>query len=110
MADPTPKEIFETKIADGLKADPGRAKAINAVYQFNVTGPNGGTWTVDLRAASPGVKSGAAEKANCTITVADTDFINLVTGKANGQTLFMSGKIKIAGDMGLAMKLTQVLK
>ena len=39
----------------------------------------------------------------------DADFLNIVNGKLNPQMAFMSGKLKIQGDMGLAMKLAQIL-
>ena len=106
MADTNPAQIFEG-IGNRLKANPEKAKAINAVYQFNITGDQGGTWTVDC--ANAEAKSGAATNPGCTITMGDKDFIDLVQGKLNGQMAFMSGKLKVAGNMALAMKLQQVL-
>ncbi|KAG9471693.1 hypothetical protein GDO78_013674 [Eleutherodactylus coqui] len=47
----------------------------------------------------------ADKKADCTITMADADLLALMTGKINPQTAFFQGKLKIAGNMGLAMKL-----
>jgi len=105
----TVKEIFETRIPDGIKEDPAKAKSINAIYQFNVSGEGGGNWYVDLKSDPPGVKEGTSDAAQCTITVGDADFVDIVTGKLNAQMAFMSGKIKIAGDMSLAMKLGSVL-
>lgn len=109
MSELTPKAIFEEKIPEGIKKDPSKAKNVGAVYQFDITGQNGGTWTVDLKAEPPQVRSGTAEQPGCTITMVDNDFVDLVTGKLNGQMAFMSGKIKIKGNMGLAMKLNQVI-
>mgnify|MGYP001187422299 CR=1 FL=1 len=109
MSELTTKAIFEEKIAGELKTNPDKVAGINAVYQFNVTGDNGGTYYVDLTGDAPAVGAGSADNANCTITVADSDFVNLVTGKLNGQMAFMTGKLKIAGDMGLAMKLQKIL-
>jgi len=106
MADLTPLQIFE-EIDKRVKANPAKAKAINAVYQFNITGEQGGTWTVDC--AAPEAKSGAAPNPGCTITISDCDFVDLVEGKLNGQLAFMSGKLKVGGNMALAMKLQQVL-
>lgn len=105
----TVKEIFETQIPDGLKEDPSKAKSINAIYQFNVSGDGGGNWYVDLKSDPPEVKEGSNDAAQCTITVGDEDFVKIVTGELNAQMAFMSGKIKIAGDMSLAMKLGSVL-
>lgn len=105
----TVKEIFEKRIPEGIAKDPAKAKAINAVYQFNITGPGGGNWYVDLSSDPAVVKEGTAASPGCTITVGDNDFIGIVTGKLNGQMAFMSGKLKVAGNMSLAMKLGTVL-
>jgi putative sterol carrier protein len=105
----TVKEVFEKRIPEGITKDPAKAKAVNAVYQFNITGAGGGSWYVDLKSDPPAVKEGTVPSAGCTITVADSDFIDIVTGKLNGQMAFMSGKLKVAGNMSLAMKLGTVL-
>ena len=105
----TVKEIFETRIPNGIKEDPSKAKSINAIYQFNVSGDEGGNWFVDLKSDPAEVKEGTNDAAQCTITVGDSDLVDIVTGKLNPQMAFMSGKIKIAGDMSLAMKLGSVL-
>ncbi|MDP8254701.1 MAG: SCP2 sterol-binding domain-containing protein [Candidatus Alcyoniella australis] len=109
MSDLTPKMIFDEKIPENLKNDPGKTAGMNAVYQFNITGDNGGSWFVDLTVDPSAVGEGTSDKANCTITCTDGDFVNIVSGKLNGQMAFMTGKLKIAGDMGLAMKLQKVL-
>ena len=103
----TPKEIFAKNIPENINKQLDKAKAMNATYKFNVTGPGAGVWRVILN-ENPHVEEGDGA-ANCTITVGDEDFVNIVTGKLNAQMAFMSGKLKIQGDMGLAMKLTTVL-
>merc|ERR1712232_682996 len=80
---------------------------VKGVYLFKITG--GKEWTVDLKNGSGSVKEGAHGKPDCTVTISDQDFVNLITGKANGQQLFMGGKLKISGNMAMAMKL-EVLK
>ena len=45
-----------------------------------------------------------------TMTMAAQDYVDMITGKLNGQMAFMSGKLKIAGDMGLAMKMQSLFK
>ena len=109
MADQTPKSYFEEKIANKLKEKPETSKAVNAVYEFNITGDNGGVWTVDLTKEPGAVSSGSTGAAKCTVTCAAGDFMNIVSGKMNPQMAFMSGKLKIKGDMGLAMKLQKVI-
>lgn len=104
----TPKQIFEERIDTRLKSDPTKAKAVNAIYQFDITGDNGGTWTVDL--TQPAVVSGSTGKAQCTITMNSTDFVDVISEKLNPQMAFLQGRLKVAGDMSLALKLGTVLK
>jgi len=104
----TPKQIFEEKIGPRLLADPAKAKSVNAIYQFDITGDEGGTWTVDLTA--PAVTSGSSGKANCTITVSAKDFVDIIGEKLNAQMAFLQGRLKVAGDMSLALKLGTILK
>ena len=104
----TPKEIFEQRIATRLSADPAKAKAVNAIYQFDITGDNGGTWTVDL--TQPAVTSGSSGKAQCTITMSSKDFVDIISEKLNAQMAFLQGRLKGAGDMSLALKLGTILQ
>jgi putative sterol carrier protein len=56
------------------------------------------------------VKVGKHEKPNITITMTESDYLDMVNGKLNGQMAFMTGKLKIAGDMGLALRLQSLFK
>eukprot|EP00298_Acanthocystis_sp_HF-20_P025850 c3821_g1_i1.p1 GENE.c3821_g1_i1~~c3821_g1_i1.p1 ORF type:complete len:117 (-),score=33.92 c3821_g1_i1:16-366(-) len=83
---------------------------VGGVYLFAVTkGSEKKHWLVDLKTGTGSVKE-ATEKANadCTITTDDDSFFGLFTGKVNPQDLFFGGKLKIDGDMGLAMSLSAV--
>jgi len=106
----TPKEILEEEIALQLKKSPDKVKAVNSVVEFVITGPNGGTWTVDCTKQGGEIKNGSTGQAKLTVTVADTDFVDVYKGKLDPQTGFFSGKIKVKGDMGLALKLGNILK
>ncbi len=103
------KDLFERHMPDRLKAKPDVVSKINAVYQFNVSGPGGGAWSVDCTAPGGRVAPGTADGARCTVVITDADLLNVVNGRLNPQMAFMSGKLKIQGDMGLAMKLQQIL-
>jgi len=106
----TPKLIFEDKIASRLKEDLSLGKEINATYLFNITGETGGTWTIALNSNAQEVKVGSIENPQCTITISDKDFVNLVEGTLNPQMAFMTGRLKVKGDLGLALKLGKILK
>ncbi len=69
MADTSVKNILENEIPTLLKTRPELAKDINAVIHFNVTGENGGTWTMDLTKSSEWVTTGAQGTPKMTITV-----------------------------------------
>lgn len=91
------------------KVNSDKIQGMNATYQFNITGDGGGSWAVKAADGAIEVTEGTAESPNITLTIADTDFLGLVSGKLNGQTAFLTGKLKIQGDMGLAMKLQSLL-
>ncbi|KAM9796101.1 sterol carrier protein 2b isoform X1 [Syngnathus typhle] len=83
-------------------------KKIGGVFAFKVKdGPGGkeATWFVDVKNGSGRVHNDTAKKADCTIAMSDSDLLALMTGKINPQTAFFQGKLKITGNMGLAMKL-----
>ena len=105
----TPKQIFEEKIADRLKNNPDVATKINSSYQFELTGDNDRTWTVDLTKKADFVVAGTIADPKVTITMTSKDFVDLVEGRLNGQMAFMQGKLKLKGDMSLALKLQQIL-
>jgi putative sterol carrier protein len=104
----TPADVF-TEINTRLEANPAKAASMNAVYQFDLTGDDGGQYHIILKDGKGEAGPGAPENPNITITMAANDFVDLSSGKLDGTMAFMSGKIKIKGDMGLAMKLQSVL-
>jgi putative sterol carrier protein len=95
---------------DGLesqfKAD--KAAGLTAVYQFNVSGPGGGSWHADIANGGCAVSQGEAASPSITINVGDEDWMSIVNGRLNPQVAFMTGKLKVSGDMGLAMRLQSI--
>jgi len=103
------KEIFEVKIPEKLKTNAAKIGSINAIYEFNITGDGGGVWSIDLTSDPKKVTAGSTGNAKCTVTVSSNDFSDIIDGKLNPQMAFMTGKLKVAGDMGLALKLGGIL-
>jgi len=99
------KNLFNEKLPAGLAKNAEAAKAIGAKFQLNITGPTGGEWFIDVSASGPSCKAGTGEAADCTITIADEDFQSLVGNPQAGMQLFFAGKLKLAGNQMLAMKL-----
>ena len=86
------------------------AKGMNSVIQFNLTGDGGGQHYVQIKDGACSVGDGAHASPNMTMTMAAQDYVDMISGKLNGQMAFMSGKLKIAGDMSLAMKMQTLFK
>lgn len=103
-------DIFN-KIGENIAKNPEKATSANAVFAFDITGDGGGQWTIDLREGTTEnfVTEGASDDANVTISVSSSDWEGIIGGTVNPMQAFMMGKIKVSGDMGLAMKLQNVL-
>lgn len=100
------KEISKRLSEDGSNI----VKKVNGVIAFKVKGAEGkeGVWLVDVKNGSGSVKFGSTDKADTTLSMNDDDFVGLMTGKLNPQTAFFQGKLKIGGNVGLAMKLKEL--
>lgn len=90
------------------KVNPDKVAGMNSVYQFVINGDGGGEWNVTVANGGATVAQGKHDAPNITLTMDAANFVALVTGKLNGQTAFLTGKLKIQGDMTLAMKLQNV--
>ena len=84
------------------------AEGIEAIYQFELTGQGGGTYQVRIEDGVCNVVEGPADNPTITITMQASDYIDLIHGRLNAQMAFMGGKLKIKGDMSLALKMQQV--
>lgn len=104
----SPAEVFEDMKKRLTKE---KAEKINASYLFDIGGEDGGKWSVDLTKPSDWITTGTDEsKAQCTITInKGEDWVALASGKMNPTMAFMQGKIKVKGDMSLALKLQSLL-
>jgi putative sterol carrier protein len=87
-----------------------KIQGMNSTFQFNITGDDGGQWYVVIADGNCAVNEGTTDSPNITITATSQDWIDIVNGKLNGQTAFLTGKLKIQGDMTLAMKLQSIFQ
>lgn len=105
----TPKEMFEVHIPELLKSKPELAQEIGTACQFIVTGENGGDWYLDLTASSSVVLPGLLKTPAVTVTISAKDFVALSFGALNPQLAFMTGRLKVRGDLALALKLQRII-
>lgn len=112
MAMPTSaQEVFDDLVPKGLAQFPDKAGELNAIYAFKISGDGGGDWTVDTVAKPPTCTKGANDNAQCTIEVSNEDFKTMLGGDPNaGMQLFFAGKLRVSGDVTLAMKLQQLFE
>jgi putative sterol carrier protein len=96
------KQVFE-QMPGHFKKD--AAQGLDAVYQFDLSGEGGGKWQVLINNDKCEVKEGEHPSPNITISMSAQDYLDMVSGKLNPQMAFMTGKLRIAGDMGLALRL-----
>ncbi|OQN96838.1 hypothetical protein B0A48_17398 [Cryoendolithus antarcticus] len=104
-------------IASAISSDADRKDAIKkggAIFAFTLKNPAGEQkeWYIDLKKSGTLGKGSApeGEKADVTMVLSDADFTKLVAGKANAQNLFMTGKLKVKGNVMKATKLDPILK
>ena len=90
---------------------PEKAQGVNAVVHFKFTGAEAGDWNAKIADGKVEVAQGApANPATMTLTADSTDYVKIFTGELDGMSAFMQGKIKLAGDLNLAMKLMGMFK
>ena len=89
---------------------PEVAEGVEAVIQYHLTGDEGGDWIINIKDGKCTVDDGTAANPTMTLTADAQDFKDVLTGKADGMQYFMQGKLKLAGDLNLAMKLTSFFK
>jgi putative sterol carrier protein len=89
---------------------PEVAEGVNAVIQYKLTGDEAGDYIITIHDGKCSVSEGIAPNPVMTLTADGRDFGDVLLGKANGMQYFMLGKLKLAGDLNLAMKLTTFFK
>jgi putative sterol carrier protein len=82
---------------------------VNAVYQFNVKGSEAGVWYCDLKNGSGKVGKGEAASPDAILSMDARNFYDMFTGKIKPASAFMTGKMKITGDLQKAMKLEKLM-
>ncbi len=92
------------------RLDPEAAAGLDAVIQFDLSGDGGGVWHCAISGGACAVGEGAHEAPTMTVSMEAADYVELTAGRLDGMTAFMGGRLRIAGDMGLAMKMQNLFR
>ncbi|MFF0825821.1 SCP2 sterol-binding domain-containing protein [Brevibacillus sp. NPDC003359] len=96
-------------LSNKINAQPQRIAGLHAVYHFVLSGEEGGTYEVVFADNQADYTMGVTREAGCKLELSDKDFIKLVEGRLNPTVAFVTGKLKISGEMGLSFKLQTIL-
>lgn len=101
----TAREFFEGHLSQGLKHAPALTE-VGGTVLFEISGPNGGTWTVDL---SRGVVSQNATP-DCIVRAADRDFMALLEGRMSVSDGVITERLQVSGEAQRLSRLFEALK
>jgi putative sterol carrier protein len=104
----TTSEAIFSNLSQFFQADATRG--MNTVYQFDITGDGGGQWSVEINDGTCKVEKGTHPSPKVTFTMSSPDHVALFNGQLNPQMAFMTGKLKVKGDIGQALKFSQIFK
>lgn len=93
----TPKE-FLASLDGELKSDSSRTAGVTAIFQFEVSGPDGGHWWIEANRGSGSVSEGDAAGADLTVRMTDEVMVAMATGELDGTEAYFNGQLEIEGD------------
>jgi putative sterol carrier protein len=101
----TPQQVF-----DGMRQSfqAQKAKGVHARYQWELSGPNGGQWWIDVNDGTYKMGKGKIDNPSVTFVTSDKDWVALSNGTLGGKWAFFTGRLKIRGDQNLARKLDEI--
>ena len=100
-----PQDVF-----NGMRESfrPDRAKHLRARYQFDLSGPRGGEWWIEIKEGKFQMGRGLIENPNVTFIASDQDWVALSNGTLSGTWATLTGRLKVRGNQWLARKLDEM--
>jgi putative sterol carrier protein len=101
----TPQQVF-----DGMRQSfrTNQAKGVHARYQWDLSGPNGGQWWIDVNDGAYKMGKGKIDHPNVTFLATDKDWVAVCNGQLGGTWAYLTGRLKVRGDQGVARKLGEI--
>ena len=103
--DSTPQEVFDS-MRSSFQAN--KATGVHARYQWDLSGPQGGEWWIDVDDGKYKMGKGKINNPSVTFVATDKDWVAVSNHQLGGTWAYLSGRLKIRGDQGLARKLGEI--
>jgi putative sterol carrier protein len=104
-ADSTPQDVF-----DAMRGSfqPAKAQGVHARYQWDLSGPNGGQWWIDVENGTYKMGKGKISNPSVTFIARDKDWVAICRDQLSGTWAYVTGRLKVRGDQGIARKLGEM--
>jgi len=103
--DTTPQQVFDG-MRKSFRAE--KAKGVHARYQWELSGPNGGEWWIDVNDGTFKMGTGKIDNPSVTFITSDKDWVAMSNGKLKGTWAFLTGRLKVHGSQSVARKLDEI--
>ena len=103
--DLTPQQVFDSMRGSFQAA---KAKGVHARYQWDLSGPQGGQWWIDVDDGKYRMGKGKIDNPNVTFVATDKDWVAVSNHQMGGIWAYFTGRLKIRGDQGVARKLGEI--
>jgi putative sterol carrier protein len=105
QVDSTPQQVF-----DAMRGSfqPAKAKGVHASYQWDLSGPNGGQWWIEVNDGTYKMGKGQIDHPNVTFRASDKDWVAICHDQLSGTWAYVTGRLKVRGDQGVARKLGEM--
>ena len=104
-ANSNPQQVFDG-MRQSFQAD--KAKGVHARYQWELSGPNGGEWWIDVNDGTFKMGRGKIDNPSVTFITSDKDWVAMSNGTLKGSWAFLTGRLKVRGPQSVAKKLDEI--
>lgn len=101
----TPQQVFDSMRGS---FQPAKSKGVHARYQWDLSGPNGGQWWIDVEDGTYKMGKGKVPNPNVTFIAKDKDWVAICHDQLSGTWAYLTGRLKVRGDQGIARKLGEI--
>src|SRR6185437_6531715 len=103
--DASPQEVFDSMRGS---FQPAKAKGVHARYQWDLSGPSGGQWWIDVEDGTYKMGKGTISNPSVTFIAKDKDWVAICHDQLSGTWAYVTGRLKVRGDQKVARKLGEM--